>query len=168
MALPIGLVASPAGAATVGTTCKGASGTATFSPALPIVGATAKVKSTVTIKNAKVTGCNGGGVTGGTFSASLKFTVANNCSSLLAGGETGTKGTETITWNTKKTSTVALSLKGVKGKVTQTNATGPVTKGVFAKAKQTGTLNYTLPAGACTKTALSKVTFKQITPIVIK
>jgi hypothetical protein len=168
MALPIGLGASPAGAATVGTTCKGASGTATFSPALPKVGATTTVKPTITIKGAKLTGCKGGGVTSGTFVASLKFSVASNCSTLLAGGETGTKGTETITWNTKQTSTVALSLKGVKGKVTQTNATGPVSKGLFAKAKQTGTLNYTLPSGGCTAAALSKVTFKSITPIVIK
>ena len=168
MALPIGLIAAPAGAATVGTTCKTASGTATFAPALPKAGSIAKVKPTVTIKNAKLGGCKGGGVTGGTFSATLKFSVASNCSTLIAGGETGTKGTETITWNTKKTSTVALTLKGVPGHVTQTTAAGGVSKGVFAKAKQSGNLNYTLPSGACGSAGLSKVTFKQLTPIVIK
>lgn len=168
MALPIGLIAAPAGAATVGTTCKTASGTATFSPALPKAASTATAKPTITIKNAKLGGCKGGGVTSGTFSATLKFSVASNCTKLIAGAETGTKGTETITWNTKKTSTVALTLKGVKGHVTRTTASGGVSKGLFAKAKQTGTLNYTLPAGACGTNGLAKVTFKQLTPIVIK
>jgi hypothetical protein len=139
-----------------------------FTPALPKVGSTAKVKPTITIKGAKLSGCKGGGVTSGTFAATLKFSVASNCQTLLKGAETGTKGTETITWNTKKTSTVALALKGVKGKVTQTTATGPVAKGLFAKAKQSGTLNYTLPKGACGTAGLSKVTFKNVTPIVIK
>ena len=168
MALPIGLIATPAGAATAGTTCKTASGTATFAPALPKAGSSATVKPTITIKNAKLGGCKGGGVTGGTFSATLKFTVASNCATLIAGDPTGTKGTETITWNTKQTSTVALTLAGVKGHVTETAATGGVSKGLFAKAKQSGTLNYTLPAGACGSAGLSKVTFKQLTPIVIK
>ena len=165
MVLPIGLISSPAGAAGA-TTCKTATGTATFSPALPKLASKTKVKPTVTIKG-KLGGCTGG-VTSGTFNASLKFSVANNCTSLLAGATTGTKGTESITWNTKKTSTVALTLVGVKGHVTQTKASGPVTAGLFKGSKQSGTLNYTLPTGACTSTGLSKVTFKQLTPIVIK
>ena len=166
MVLPIGLISSPAGAAGA-TTCKTATGTATFSPALPKIGVKTKVKPTLTIKGAKVSGCTGG-VKSGTFNAALKFSVANNCSTLLAGATTGTKGTETISWNTKKTSTVALALVGVKGHVTQTKASGPVSAGLFKGSKQSGTLNYTLPSGACTNTGLSKVTFKNITPIVLK
>ena len=152
MVVPLGLIASPAGAAGT-TTCKTASGTATFSPALPKIGSKTKVKPTVTIKGAKVSGCTGG-VKTGTFNASLKFSVASNCDTLLAGAPTGTKGTETITWNTKKTSTVALSLVGVKGHVTQTKASGPVSAGLFKGSKQSGSLNYTLPTGACTTAAI--------------
>jgi hypothetical protein len=165
MVLPIGLISSPAGAAGA-TTCKTASGTATFAPALPKVGSKAKVKPTVTIKG-NVGNCTGG-VKSAALKATLKFSIANNCSTLLAGASTGTKGTETLTWNTKKTSTVALTLVGVKGHVTQTKASGTVTAGVFKGSKQSGTLNYTLPKGACTAAGLSKVTFKQIAPIVIK
>jgi hypothetical protein len=166
MVLPIGLISSPAGAAGA-TTCKTASGTATFSPALPKIGSATKVKPTVTIRGAKVGNCTGG-VKSATLNAALKFSVANNCSTLLAGATTGTKGTETLAWNTTKTSTVALTLVGVKGHVTQTKATGLVTAGLFKGSKQSGSLNYTLPKGACTSTGLSKVTFTQIAPIVIQ
>ncbi len=44
----------------------------------------------------------------------------------------------------------------------------PVAKGLFARSKQSGTLNYTLPKGACGTAGLSKVTFKNVTPIVFK
>ena len=159
MLLSVGLVASPAGAV-AGTVCKTASGTATFSPALPAVSSTVKNKPTVTIKNGKIGGCVGGGITGGTLTATLKFGLASNCKSLLAGGATNTKGTEKITWNTKATSTVTLSLVGVAKKPTNINATGPVTLGLFKGEKQAGTLAFTLPTGACTSKPLSTVTFK--------
>ena len=162
--LPIGLIASPAGAA-VKTSCKSATGSATFTPALPKIGSTAKVKPTIKIVGAKLAGCTGGGVTGGTLSSVVKFATAANCSSLLAGSPTGTKGTETITWSNKKTSTITLTLTAVKGKPTQTKATGVVTAGLFKGAKQAGTLNYTPVGGGCTSANLSKVTFKQVTPV---
>ena len=57
----VALTAGPAGAA-AGTTCKPPSGKLTFSPG---VGATLKVQ-TISI-NLPITGCVGGGVTGGTF-----------------------------------------------------------------------------------------------------
>ena len=45
MLLPVGLIAaSPSGAAAAKPTCKTATGTATFSPALPKIKATTKVK----------------------------------------------------------------------------------------------------------------------------
>jgi hypothetical protein len=166
MVLPAAMIASPAGAAG-GTTCKVASGSATFTPALPKPGATTKVKPTLKVTG-KLSGCTGGGVTGGTIAATLKQAVAGNCSSLLAGATANIAGTETITWNTGKTSTVALKLTGVTGKVTQTVATGPVSKGLFVGSKQGGTLVYTPLAGGCTTAALAKVTFKQQTAFTIK
>jgi hypothetical protein len=114
------------------------------------------------ITGGKLGGCTGGGVTSGSLAATIKFTIPSNCTSLLAGAPTGAKGTETITWNTKQKSTVALVLYGVTGKPTQTTAFGPVTAGLFAGLSQTGTLAYTLPTGACTSGGLSKVTFKQV------
>jgi hypothetical protein len=163
--LPVGLIAAPAGAAAK-TTCKSAGGSATFTPALPKVGSTAKVKPTIKIVGGKLAGCTGGGVTGGTLAATIKFANAANCSSLLNGAPTGAKGTETITWSNKQTSTVTLTLAAVKGKPTQTKAAGVVTAGLFKGAKQSGTLNYTPLNGGCTTANLAKVTFKQVTPVV--
>jgi hypothetical protein len=162
--LPVGLFAGPAGAA-VKTSCKTATGSATFTPALPKIGSTTKVKPTINVAGAKLAGCTGGGVTGGTLAATVKFANAANCSSLLAGSPTGTKGTETIIWSNKQTSTISLTLTAVKGKPTQTNAIGVVTAGLFKGAKQAGTLNYTPVGGGCTSANLSKVTFKQVTPV---
>jgi hypothetical protein len=166
MMLPVGLMASPAGAA-AGTTCKTASGTATFTPPLPKVGSTTKVKPTIKVTGT-LSGCTGGGVTGATISATLKQAIAGNCSSLVAGATANIAGTETITWNTKATSTVALKLTGVTKKATETTATGPVSAGLFKGSKQSGTLNYTPLNGGCGKAALAKVSFKQITAITIK
>ncbi|MGO9876637.1 MAG: hypothetical protein ACLPVY_22920 [Acidimicrobiia bacterium] len=165
MMLPVGVMVSPAGAAT-GTTCKTASGTATFTPPLPKIGSTTKVKPTIKVTGT-LGGCTGGGVTGGTISATLKQAVAGNCSSLLAGATANIAGTETITWNTKATSTVALKLTGVTKKATETTATGPVSAGLFKGTKQAGTLNYTPLSHGCTTAALVKVSFKQITALTI-
>jgi hypothetical protein len=160
MLLPVGLIAAAPADAVGGTVCKTASGTATFLPALPSIKSTTKNKPTVTIKNGKLAGCVGGGVTSATLTATLKFGLASNCKSLLAGASTNTKGTEKITWNNKKTSTVTLTLTGVPKKPTNITATGPVTLGLFKGSKQSGTLAFTLPAGACTTKPLSTVTFK--------
>jgi WhiB family redox-sensing transcriptional regulator len=162
--LPIATFATPAGAATK-TTCKTASGSAAFTPALPKVGSTSKVKSTIKIVGAKLSGCKGGGVTGAKLSATVKFAKAANCDSLLAGRPTGAKGTETITWSNKKTSTVSITLASVTGKPTQTKVTGVVTAGQFKGAKQSGTLNYTPLNGGCTSANLAKVNFAQVSQL---
>jgi hypothetical protein len=132
MVLPIGLIASPAGAAT-GTTCKTTSGTATFSPALPKVGNTTLVNSTITVKNGKLGGCNNG-VTSGTIGLSAKISNAN-CSSLISPPKTAkpTTGTEKITWvpASKGTSTIPVTLGTVKGKPTETTLSGTVSSGAF-------------------------------------
>jgi len=165
MIVSAGVMVSPAGAAT-GTTCKTASGTATFTPPLPKPGASTKVSPTIKITGT-LGGCTGGGVTGGTISATLKQAIAGNCSSLLKGATANIAGTETITWNTKATSTVALKLVGVTGKVTETNATGPVSAGLFKGSKQSGTVAYTPLNHGCSTAGLAKVTFKQVTAITV-
>ena len=103
-------------------------------------------------------------MTSGKIKAVLKQAIAGNCDSLLKGATANIAGSETITWNTKKTSTVkTLKLTGVKGKATQTTATGAVTAGLFIQGKQGGTLAFTPLNGGCTSAGLSKVSFKQVT-----
>ena len=94
----------------------------------------------------------------------LKQAIAGNSDTLLKGATANISGAETLTWNTKATSTVGkLVLKGVTGKATQTTATGAVTKGLFLKGKQSGTLNFTPLNKGCTGAPLAKVSFKQVT-----
>jgi hypothetical protein len=169
MMLPVGLVATHAGAAAATPTCKTLAGTATFSPAVPKVGSTTKVKTTVGIKAAKLGGCTGGGVTGGTVNATLKFGLAANCSSLLKGDSTNTTGTVSIVWNTKATSTVAkATLVGVTGHPTQSTVSGPISAGLFKGKKVSVVTNYKLPTGGCTSADLAKVTFTALKPLTVK
>jgi hypothetical protein len=168
--LPAGVIAaSPAGAVAKTPTCKKLAGTATFKPAVPKIGSTKKVKTTVGIKNAKLTGCTGGGVTAGAVTASLKFGIAANCSSLLAGAATKTAGKVTIVWNTKKTSTVGkATLVGVTGKPTQSTVSGKITAGLFVGKKVSVVTNYKIPTGGCTTADLSKVTFTNLKALTVK
>ena len=168
LVLPVGVIASQADAVS-GTSCKTTSGTATFKPALPKLGSSAKVVSSVAVTNGKVGSCVGGGVQSGAVKLTSKFSKPGNCSTLATAGSTNpTKGTETITWNTKQTSTVTLSLTGVKGHPTQAKIAGTVTAGLFKGSKETGTVGYVIPKGACTAKPLSVVTFKQVTALIIK
>src|SRR3954466_12893525 len=100
--VPAAIMAAPGGAAATKPTCTKLTGTATFKPPLPKAGSTKTVKPTVTIKGAKLSGCTGGGVTGGVVGATLKFGNASNCTNLLGGKATNTKGTVSIKWNTLK------------------------------------------------------------------
>ena len=158
--VPAGLFATHAGAAAATPTCKALAGTATFSPAVPKIGSTVKVKTTVGIKGAKLSGCTGGGVTGGTVNATLKFGVAANCASLLKGDSTKTTGVVTIIWNTKAISTVAkATLVGITGKPTQQTVSGPISAGLFVGKKVSVVTSYVIPKGGCTSAALTKVPF---------
>ena len=169
MTLPVGLIATHAGAAAATPTCKTLAGTATFSPAIPKIGATTKVKPTITIKGAKLAGCAGGGVTGGTVGASLKFGLAANCASLLKGDSTKTAGTVSIVWNTKASSTVAkATLVGVTGHPTQSTVSGVISAGLFKGKKVSVVTNYKLPTGGCTAAPLAKVTFTALKPLTVK
>jgi hypothetical protein len=170
MVLSVGMVAALPGGAAVAAkpTCKTLSGTATFAPALPKIGSPTKTKPVVTSKGGKLGGCTGGGVTGGTLGSKLTFGIASNCSSLLAGGTTNTKGTVNIVWNNKKTSTAAVTLKGVPKKATTTTIAGTITAGLFKASKVSVVIVFTPLKGGCTSGPLTSVTFKQVTPLTIK
>lgn len=167
MVAPVG-VASRAGAAG-GTTCQSIKGNATFKPALPKLGVSTKVRASVSVTNGKFGSCVGGGVTSGTVKLSSKFAKPGNCATLAtAGSSNQAKGTETITWNTGKTSTVAIALTGVNGQPTQAKVSGTVTAGLFKGSKQSGTVAYVVPKGGCTSKALSTVAVQQITLQIIR
>lgn len=166
---PLGVIdSSPAGAAG-GTTCQAASGSATFKPALPKLGSKVKVAATVKVTGGKLSGCVGGGVTSGVVKLTSKFAKSLNCETLAKQGSTNpTKGTEVITWNNKKTSTISVTLTGVKTSPKQARIAGTVTAGLFKGSKQSGTVEYIPPKGGCTSKGLSVATFKHVTPQVIK
>jgi len=160
--LPVGVLAVPANAA-AGTSCQTISGSATFKPALPKLGSSTKVVSTITA-GGTFGGCVGGGVTSGTVKLTAKFSKPGNCATLATSGSANpAKGTETIIWNTKQTSTVNITLTGVKGQPKEARIAGTVTAGLFKGSKESGTVMYVVPKSACTSTSLSNVTVKQLT-----
>ena len=162
--LPVSLMASPAGAVT-GASCKTFTGTATVKPGLPAT--TAKVKPVISTKNAKLAGCTGG-VTSGLLTGTLKGSVLQNCTGLAQQTNFGLKGTATVVWNNKKTSTISWSLTpGPKGKITTVNLPGTVTAGLFKGSKMSGQVMFTFPKGQCGTLPLTSATVKQATKIVI-
>ncbi|MGO9876608.1 MAG: hypothetical protein ACLPVY_22770 [Acidimicrobiia bacterium] len=170
MVLPVGLVASAAGAAG-GTVCATTAGTATFTPPLPILSSKATVAGTLSAVGT-VGKCAGGGVTSGhtTFKQTVKSTTGSNCTTLAKPSPTskGTVGTLTITWNTGKTSTAtSFAIKQTK-LVTTATTTGKITAGLFVGSTVTGTVKYTLPKGACSAKPLATVTYAQAGNFTIK
>jgi len=155
--LPVGLVASPASAA-AGTTCAPPSGKITVSPG---IAATPKVQ-TITIK-LPITGCKGGGVTGGIFTGSLKTTPISlgNFATTAA----TLKLASTIKWKPTGTSTLVATSVTTVGKSLVSTVTGKITKGTFAnmtfKSVQTVTL------GPLVGGAVKNLTIKGTTPITI-
>jgi len=168
MVLPVGMIATQAGAAAAKPTCKTVTGQASFSPALPALSSKATNKPTITIKGAKLSGCTGGGVTGGTVGATLKFGIANNCTTVLAGASTKTTGTVTIVWNTKATSTAKVTLVGVPKKPTSQTVSGPITTGLFKGSKISVVTAYTPLKGGCTTAGLALVSFKNVGALTVK
>jgi len=161
MMLPLGVIgAGPAGAVG-GTVCSSAAGTATFTPPLPILSSKTKVFGNL-VAIGTLGKCVGGGVTSAhTKFTSTKSTTGSNCTTLVTYNPTAkpTVGTEVITWNTGKTSTVALELHQVKGHATETTVTGTITAGLFKGSHQTGSLSYTAQTGGCSKVPLKTVTY---------
>jgi hypothetical protein len=171
--LPLGLIASPAGAV-AGATCQSLSGTAKFSPPLPGLEKVLEARPTVTIKGAKLGGCSGG-VSSGTLSATLKFGQPSNCLELtLPGGVSAAKikGTATVVWNTAATSTLTLSIANgptIKGRAQPPNTLsipGTVTAGKFKGSKVSGTLTQNQPCLLGHPTVAS-FNFKQLAKIAV-
>ena len=162
--LPVGVITAGAASGAGKTpTCKKASGSATFKPALPDLTKTKKVKSKLSAKG-KLTGCAGGGVKSGTitFTQTTKPT-GSNCTTLSQPDpkSKGTIGKLVIKWNNGKQSTVGkFTIKQTKSVVDATT-TGKITAGLFKGKKVKGTTTYTLPKDACSEGhALKKVTYK--------
>jgi len=163
LVVPMALLsAGPAGAAG-GTTCKTTVGSATITPGLGVTAKNQTINATSTIG-----ACTGGGVTKGSSTAVNK-TPNGNCSGLAKAGTKSTI-TETITWNTGKTST--LTGTTVTGpKVGQATIALKVTKGLFVGLKGSQIIAFA-PAkggGSCSDASpLKKLTIKQVTAFVIK
>jgi hypothetical protein len=167
LAMPLFALAptATAGATTPATpTCTKAAGTATFNPALPVIGNPATVKSTITVKGTEST-CTGGGVKSATAAGTFKFAKPGNCTTLATASGGGTPGTVTLTWNTKKTSTIKTAT------ITQPNKKNPllaqvagkITAGLFIGKTFTQQVTFALSAsgGDCQKTPLKSVKYTQ-------
>jgi hypothetical protein len=139
---PIGVLTAGPASAAGGTTCKPPSGTVKLTPGLV---ATPKVQ-TITI-NLPISGCKGGGVTGGTFKGSLKTTAISI--GTFAKSTAPLKLNSTTTWNTKKTSTLVASSTTKVAKIITSTVKGKISKGVFAGLTFTSVQTVTLgKAGA--------------------
>lgn len=165
------VVGTTGGAATAagGTSCSKSSGNATFKPGLPVSGDSHKVKPTITVKNAKETGCKGGGVKSGKFNSTSKFRTPTNCDTLLSGNPSPKPpvGTITTTWNTGATSSAKVTLGTVSGQPTQTHVTGKVTKGLFKGMTLDATLSFTPTKGDCVTSPLTGVKFSNVGAVTI-
>jgi hypothetical protein len=145
MVAPVGVLsAQPAGAAAL-VTCSPPAGSVTFTPGL---GTTPKIQTTSF--KLPVKGCKGGGVTGGSSVGSAKGTTKQNCATFAKAGKTVTN--VTITWNTKKTSTAALTtVVSASGSSLVATVTGKVSKGLFVGKAVKTKVKVTLQKGAiCT------------------
>ena len=167
--LPFGLTPLPAGAAATKPTCTKISGTATVSPALPALKSPVLVKPTATIKGAPLAGCSGGGVTNATVGSSLKWGLPANCTTLVAGKTANIAGTVTFVWNTKATSTAAVTVHALNAKApTNLTIAGSITAGLFKGSKLSLVVAFAPLNGGCTTAGLTKASFKQVTALTIK
>ena len=136
-ALPIGLIAAPAGAIT-GTYCATSSGTETYSPTVPMVGDPTKVTPTVT---ATLTfgGCVGFGATRGTAVYTGKYTGPVNCAMIRAGTDPDLVGTEVISWDNGQKSTLAIRSDFI---IDSDRGSSAVTAGLLSGAGYTVTYEF--------------------------
>jgi hypothetical protein len=169
MLAPIGISAAPSAAATVtaGTTCKSMSGTGMFSPTLPKLNSSAKVRSVLNATGS-VASCSGS-----VNSGSVKFvstrSAPENCKTLGVPPTVPIKGTETITWNNGMSSTIAFKLAEIPGTPVVNQAlTGSVTGGLFKGRSQKGKLVYAPLGGGCIGNGLSKITYSSTASMTIK
>jgi len=170
LVLPFGFVAAHGAGAAAGTNCAHSSGTATFTPALPKLGAGTTVKPKIKLSQAKAKSCVGGGVTSAKLKGSQKFHDATSCDILLGGGPPGPHpptGTITAIWNTGASSVMNVTLNSVSGQPTQTHITGTVSSGLFAGLHVDQTISFVPKTGDCVNTDLAAVTFSEVTHLVI-
>jgi hypothetical protein len=166
LALTSGLATAPPAGAAGGTSCTIVSGVARFKPGLPMRGDKTKVKPTITIKGGHIGDCSGGGVKSGLFDASLKAKVAGNCNTFSKHADMKIAGTVKITWNTKATSSVAVTLTPVRfpGFI-RMQLTGDVTTHKFHGSTLDSMLNFN--GGGCAKHAMTSVKFFRTHPLKI-
>ena len=166
--VPVGMTAAaPAGAAGGG--CTKISGFVGFSPGLPIIGSKATVTPTITLSNV-ISGCTGSGVKSATSTVKAKSTVGLNCANAASVLAKASIGKTIEVWNTKATSTVTGTLGPVKGHTDELKLTSKVTAGLFKGTTTIATLKLAalLPAGACAKQPLAKLTFASTGKIITK
>jgi len=154
--IPVGvIVASPAGSAAKGPTCKTLTAIGLFNPALPKI-STAKNPPKVTShvsSTGKIGGCTGiPGVTSATTTD--KYTYKGNCNTFagLSTGAVTTPGPASIKWNKGPASTVTITTKvltkpGVQPAIIQ--LTTKITKGQFAGTQSVSKVKGTAAKGAC-------------------
>ena len=172
--LPVGAIGASSAGAAGGTTCSSLHGIAALTPGLPKIGDTTLVRSRVSIKGARLSGCRGS-VTNATVRATLRFAKPSNCTLLISQVTAATtvvaKGTATFTWNNRRTSTVSLSvsLGAIPDQPSVAKIAGTVTAGLFKGMKESGTVIWSLDSTACFGGApLKSLTFTQFSPFVVK
>ena len=151
------LDAVPAGAAP-GTTCAGQTGTATIQPGITM----RATNVTITIRE-KLSKCSGGGVTSGTEVVNIRSKGAT-CNGLAKTGIKAGPSAGKITWNNKKSSTIAITTvsNGLSATVT-----GSVKAGLFAGQKISTAIRYDQSEGTCPTTPLTGLRITGTKPFVI-
>ncbi len=165
--VPVGVIATGSADAAVNTKlpkCKSLTGIQTFTPGLPKLGLTTKVKP-VTKTTLTITGCTGApGITKGTSSSSVKATKATNCTDLVKNsGKPGAATKGIIKWSNGQTSTTSNVLT-----VTSKAGVSPIiaklvskyTAGLGKGKTSTTIVKATPNAGFCTTKPFTKSTFK--------
>jgi lysophospholipase L1-like esterase len=149
--------------------CSSLSGSGAFNPALPIASSSATVKPTASLTGT-FSGCTGGGVTSGHMTFTSQKTAATNCTlfpTTYGPSSKGIVGTETIKWNTGKSSTVAITIK-LLSSAGSSSLTGTVTAGLFKGSHQTGQSASMSPPGSCVSKPLATFVYAPIASSIFK
>ena len=187
MVMPIGIgAAQHLASADPGTTCSSISGSSSISPGFQKLDpagpshymandaendvGTLEKNQTIT-SSGTISGCSGGGVTGGTFTNSVINTHdPSDCNDLLHVGDTADTtiesvptGTIHIRWNTGATSDGNVKLKPTSS-ATSVKVVTKFTSGLFSVGETTTskgkvTVAFTAGSGQCVSSNLTSVTF---------
>ncbi|MGO9875523.1 MAG: hypothetical protein ACLPVY_17175 [Acidimicrobiia bacterium] len=147
--VPMTPIGASTAAPTGGSACRSFVGNATLTPGLPKFGDTRRVKPTISIEGARLHGCPGR-ATSGTVSATLKFAKPSNCKLLITQVSQNiaaiAKGTLTITWDNKMTSTIALTMSfgSVPHEAAVAIMAGTVEAGLYQGLKESWTVLWTM------------------------